>query len=142
MKAPVFPTFERAKLSNGLEVVLAERHEIPKVEIGLYLDGGYAADSLASPGTARLAMDMLDEGSQTRDALAISEALSRLGATLNSGGNLDQNVLAMSALSVNLDDSLALFADVLLNPRSRIRTCRAPEGAADRGHSAREGLSR
>ncbi|HEY8144054.1 MAG TPA: pitrilysin family protein [Kofleriaceae bacterium] len=116
MKAPVFPTFERAKLSNGLEVVLAERHEIPKVELGIYLDGGYAADSLAAPGTARLAMDMLDEGTQTRDALAISEALSRLGATLNSGANLDQNVVTMSALSANLDDSLALFADVLLNP--------------------------
>jgi zinc protease len=116
MKAPAFPAFEKATLSNGLQVVLAERHEIPKVELGLYLDGGYASDSLATPGTARLAMDMLDEGSQTRDALAISEELSRLGATLNSGANLDQNVLTMSALSVNLDASLALFGDVLLHP--------------------------
>jgi zinc protease len=116
MKPPAFPAFETAELANGLKVVLAERHDTPKVEIGLYLDGGYAADSLATPGTARLAMDMLDEGTETRDALAISEELSRLGATLNSGANLDQNVLTMSALSANLDRSLALFADVLLHP--------------------------
>jgi zinc protease len=116
MKAPVFPSFERSKLSNGLEVVLAERHDLPKVELGLYLDGGYASDSLGTPGTARLAMDMLDEGTETRDALAISEELSRLGATLNSGANLDQNVLTMSALAANLDASLALFGDVLLHP--------------------------
>ncbi len=119
MKAPVFPAFTRARLSNGLEVVLAERHETPKVELGLYLDGGYAADSLASPGTARLAMDMLDEGTATRDALAISEELSRLGATLGSGANLDQCALTMSALSANLDGSLALFADVAQHPAFR-----------------------
>src|SRR4026209_911275 len=102
MKAAAFPGFEKATLSNGLQVVLAERHEIPKVEIGLYLDGGYAADSLATPGTARLALALLDQGSEPRDALAISEELSRLGATLNSGANLDQNVLTMSARSANL----------------------------------------
>jgi zinc protease len=119
MKPPVFPTFQRARLANGLEVVLAERHSNPKVELGLYLDGGYAADSLATPGSARLAMDMLDEGTATRDALAISEELSRLGATLNSGANLDQNTVLMSALSANLDASLALFGDVVLNPAFR-----------------------
>ncbi len=116
MKPPAFPAFQTAELANRLKVVLAERHDTPKVEIGLYLDGGYAADSLATPGTARLTMDMLDEGTETRDAVAISEELSRLGATLNSGANLDQNVLTMTALSANLDRSLALFAEVLLHP--------------------------
>jgi len=116
MKAPSFPAFAKAKLANGLQVVLAERHESPKVELGLYMDGGYAADSLATPGTARLTMDMLDEGTSSRDALAISEELSRLGATLGSNANLDQNVVTMSALTANLDASLALFGDVIANP--------------------------
>ena len=38
------PKLERATLSNGLKVVLAERHEIPLVNFSLLVDSGYAAD--------------------------------------------------------------------------------------------------
>src|SRR5687768_13575198 len=61
-------------------------------------------------------MDKLDESTTKRDALEISEELQRLGATLTTGSNLDASVVIMSALTENLDASLALFADVVLNP--------------------------
>src|SRR5207302_4504186 len=38
------PKLERAKLSNGLRVVLAERHEVPLVNFWMASDAGYAAD--------------------------------------------------------------------------------------------------
>ncbi|MFN2421736.1 MAG: M16 family metallopeptidase, partial [Gemmatimonadota bacterium] len=111
-----FPTFERSELPNGLEIILVERHDVPQVRLQLVVDAGYAGDQLAKPGTANLAMDMLDEGTTKRDALEISEELQRLGATLTTGSNLDASVVIMSALTENLDASLALFADVVLNP--------------------------
>jgi zinc protease len=111
-----FPTFERSELSNGLEIILVERHDVPQVRLQLVVDAGYAGDQLAKPGTANLAMDMLDEGTTKRDALEISEELQRLGATLTTGSNLDASMVTMSALTENLDASLVLFADVVLNP--------------------------
>lgn len=48
------PPPARARLSNGLEVVVVERHEAPLVDFTLISDAGFAADSLAQPGTARL----------------------------------------------------------------------------------------
>ena len=51
----------------------------------LLLDAGYAADQFAQPGTASLAMSMLDEGTTTRSALQISDRLAELGATLGAG---------------------------------------------------------
>lgn len=111
-----FPALLRTNLSNGLKVVLAERHEVPLVNITLQVDAGYAADQFAAPGTARLAMNMLDEGTKKRTALEISDELDRLGATLSTGSDLDTSVVALSALKANLDPSLAIFADVILNP--------------------------
>jgi zinc protease len=97
-------------------VILASRHSVPVVELSLMLDAGYASDQFARPGTASLAMGMLDEGTESRTALEISDELDRLGATLGAGSDLDVSFVQMSALKENLEPSLELFADVILNP--------------------------
>jgi zinc protease len=114
--APAFPAYQTATLSNGLKVIVAERPAIPTVELNLLVNAGYAADAGGAPGTASLAMNMLDEGTATRTALQISDELERLGASLNTGSNVDTSFVTLSALKGNLDGSLALFADVILNP--------------------------
>ncbi len=111
-----FPKLEHATLSNGLKVILAERHTIPVVNFSLLVDAGYAADQSAQPGTAKLAMNMLDEGTKSKNALQISDELDRLGASLETGSDLDTSFVSMSALTNNLTPSLELFADVVLNP--------------------------
>ena len=114
--AVAFDDFERFELSNGLRVVLAQRSAVPVVNLRLMVNAGYAADQFSLPGTADLAMDMLDEGTANRSALEISDELSLLGATLEAGSNLDVSTVAMSALKEKLGASLDLFADVILNP--------------------------
>jgi zinc protease len=111
-----FPALQRAQLSNGLKLVLAERHAIPVVRFTLQVDAGYATDQFATPGTARLAMDMIDEGTARRTALQISDQLAALGATLGAGSDLDSSSVTMSTLTVTLDSALDLYADVILNP--------------------------
>jgi zinc protease len=111
-----FPALERAALSNGLKVILARRDAVPVLNIQLLVDAGTAADQFASPGTASLAMNMLDEGTKTRSSLQISEELQRLGAGLGTNAGLDTSSVTLSALKPNLDASLEIFADVILNP--------------------------
>ena len=111
-----FPTIATATLSNGLKVYLAERSTVPLVNFNLMVDAGYAADQQGILGTASLAMNMLDEGTKTRNALQISDALQRLGAQLGTGSNVDMSTVFLSTLKQNMDSSLALFADVVLNP--------------------------
>jgi len=111
-----FPAIARATLPNGLKIVLAERHSIPQVNLTLLVDAGYAADQFAAPGTASLALDMLDEGTTRRTALQISDTLSQLGANLGTGSQLDVSSVQLSTLKENLDPSLDIFADVVLNP--------------------------
>jgi len=111
-----FPDLEHATLTNGLKVVLAERHAIPVVNFRLLLNAGYAADHFGIPGTASLAMAMLDEGTAKRSSLEISRDLALLGADLRAGSNLDLSTVDLSALTENLDESLDIYADVILNP--------------------------
>lgn len=111
-----FPNLQRATLSNGMKIILAERASIPVVNFNLMLDAGYAADQFAKPGTANLAMNMLDEGTKNMASLEINEKLALLGANLGSGSNLDISSVSLSALKNNLDASLDIYADVILNP--------------------------
>jgi zinc protease len=111
-----FPAFERAELPNGLKIILAERHSTPVVIFNLVLNAGSAADQFATPGTARLAMDMLDEGTTKRTALQISDELAALGANLNAQSGLDSSRVNLSTLTATLDRALTVYADVILNP--------------------------
>jgi len=114
-----FPALERATLSNGLQVVLAERRAIPQVRFDLLVDAGSASDQFAHPGTASLAMNMLDEGTTTLNALQISDRLAELGATLGASSRLDVSSVSMEALRERLDPALRLYADVILHPAFR-----------------------
>lgn len=110
------PSFQRSELSNGLKIMLAERHDNPQVLFDLIVDSGHATDALATPGTAKLAMEMLDEGTAKRNSLELTDELALLGARLRAGSGLDTVSVALSALRKTLDPSLDLFAEVVLTP--------------------------
>ncbi|MHC1738919.1 MAG: M16 family metallopeptidase [Ignavibacteriaceae bacterium] len=111
-----FPKIERSELSNGLKLVLAKRTSVPVVNFLLSVDAGFAADKNLPEGTTSLTMNLMDEGTKTRTSLQLNDELLRLGASLSTGAGLDNCVVSLSALKGNLDKSLELFADVILNP--------------------------
>jgi len=111
-----FPALQRAQLKNGVKVVLLERHSAPIVNVALAVDAGAASDTAANAGTASLALDLLDKGSKTRDAFALSDALENLGARLSTSTTPDLSLVRLQATSVNLAKSLDVMADAALNP--------------------------
>ena len=110
------PTLQRAELSNGLKVILAEVHKTPLVRFDLLVRGGWSADQQGRYGIASFTSRMQDEGTATRDALQISEEQMQLGAQLGTGSSLDNSSVTMTALKARMGPSLNLFADVALNP--------------------------
>lgn len=111
-----FPALQKAKLSNGIPVVLAERHDVPLVGVKLLFDAGYAADQGRALGTAALTLGMLNEGTRTRSALQLKAEIEALGASIGAGANLDAAEITLSALKPRLAPSLDLLADVARNP--------------------------
>jgi zinc protease len=111
-----FPALQTGELSNGIRLIVATRDAVPVIHMSLQLNSGYAADQFSRPGTAGVTIDMLEEGTTSRDALDISEELAELGAELRTGSNLDYSFVSLSALTENLEPSLDIYRDVILNP--------------------------
>ena len=116
MPSLTFPEIHTGTLSNGIEVVLAERDTLPIVEMSMQFDAGFAADAGGKLGVASFAMSMLDTGTSTRSALEISDEAARRGAQISAGSNLDASSVTLSALTDQLEPSIALWADLILNP--------------------------
>lgn len=114
------PPIERAKLSNGLEVVFARTAAVPVVRMMLSVPGGVPADRRDKPGTQTMMLGLIDEGTDGRlgpmDGPAIARLSERLGMGIGASASLDRTRFSLNALSTNLADSVALFADVVRFP--------------------------
>jgi len=111
-----FPNVERARLSNGVEIVYANRSAIPVTLMTMDFDAGIAADPQGGFGTQRLMLSAMTAGAGGRDAMQIAEEQERLGANIAAFGSLDRSTVQLTTLSANLGRSLDLFADIVLRP--------------------------
>ena len=116
--APVvsFDELQRFELDNGLKVILAQRDTIPVVAMRMMIDAGFAADQGAKAGTANLAMQMLDEGTSSMDALEISSELAQMGTQIGTSARLDSSNVSLNTIKDNLDESMEIYADIILRP--------------------------
>ncbi len=112
----VFPAFQRTTLSNGLSVILVQRNNIPDVKMLLSFDAGFSTDITSVSGIAKLAMNMMDEGTKDRNSLQISDELSKIGASVYSYSSLDGSYISFNSLKSNIDAGLNVFADIVKNP--------------------------
>lgn len=112
----VAPDVKSSKLSNGLEVFVVERPELPKVVVTLATRAGAVADPNGRAGLASMTASTLDLGTKTRKALGIENALGDLGAALEGSAQAEFASLSLQVLERNLAPALAIFADVARNP--------------------------
>jgi zinc protease len=110
------PAFKRFKLKNGLEVLLAEFHELPLVELNLVVKSGGASNAADMSGLADMTRRMLDEGTKTRTPIQIADQLASLGAAMGGGSGWDSSGATLSVLGKNLEPALTVFADVVVAP--------------------------
>ena len=111
-----FPKVERTRLSNGVELVYAQRATVPQTQLVMSFDAGNAADPAGRLGTQRLTLAMLDEGVPGLNSVQVAEAKERLGADIGTGTTQDRTTLSLRVPSANLAPALALYGDILRRP--------------------------
>src|SRR5262249_341458 len=129
---PLFapPPVVRRRLSNGLDVLVAERHELPIVSLRLEVKGGETLVPGDRQGLASMTAALLTEGTKTRDSLKLAGDRAALGADINATGGLESSSVGLTTLTKHLSKALELYTDVLLNPAfpdkelNRLRTQR------------------
>lgn len=111
------PPIQRFTLSNGLRVVMMEKHQVPLVQINLLVGAGTAWDPDGKRGLASMTAAMMEEGAGDRDALAFADAVDFLGANISVSAGMHTTTVALFTPLSKLDSALALFGDVVLRPR-------------------------
>ena len=124
-RAVTWPKRTRARLANGLEIVLAEAHSIPKFHGELYFRAGNAQVSDRSTGLAEMTSTVVRTGTTKRASRQIEEDLRRLGADLGSSAGQDTSAIGFAGLSE--------FAEPLLQLVNELaREASFPEGEFER----------
>ncbi len=116
LQALDFPTIERGKLKNGIEVFFARRSAVPTVQMSVSFDAGYAADPKDALGTQSMMLTMMGEGTTSLNSTQLAEAQERLGANISQGASGDNTSFSLFALKPNLMASVDLLVDVIRNP--------------------------
>ncbi len=103
-------------LKNGLRVIVIERGEVPLAAAQLLVKTGGEADPSEQAGLANLTAGLLTEGTATRTAPQIAEAIEALGGSIESGGLWDASTARLGVMSNKLDPAMAILADIVRNP--------------------------
>ncbi len=111
-----FPTLQTATLSNGAKVVLAQRSDVPLVEMNFQFNFGYAQENNDELGFTNFMMDMLNEGTRKYSSLEFDQILDSLGSNIGFGSGLDSSFVSISSLKDNLDETLDLAKEALMYP--------------------------
>jgi len=112
-----FPEVRRATLATGLRLCTIEHHAVPLITCFVLMPVGSSQDPGHQPGLAAITGDLLDEGSGDLDALAVHEALGRIGAHLDTEIGADATLLELTTLEQYAPRALALLASMVCNPR-------------------------
>jgi zinc protease len=107
-----WPKRTKARLANGLEIVLAESHSIPKFHGELFLRSGNAAAVQRAPGLAEMTATVLRTGTDKRQSRQIEEDLRRLGADLSSHAGADNSAISFAGLSELAEPLLRLVNEL------------------------------
>jgi zinc protease len=114
-----FPPIDKSLLPGGLRVWTVRHPQVPVVALVLLVVRGASADPAGKDGLAALTADMLDEGSGTRSAIEMHEALARLGAQFDTDIGSDATAVSVTTLARVADGALSLLADVVTRPALR-----------------------
>ena len=109
------PKVSTAKLENGLEVLVVERSDLPKVAVTLVTRAGATADPVGKAGLAAMTVRTIDMGTKTRKTLEIEDALGDLGVTLGGTTGRESAQLSFEVLERNVSPALNILSDIVLN---------------------------
>ena len=111
-----FPSIVKSVLPSGLRVWSVRHSAVPVATFVLLLRRGSASDPAGKEGLAAPTVDMLDEGSGSRTAIEMHEALANLGAQFETDIGADAAAATLTALGRFAGPGLTLVADMIARP--------------------------
>jgi zinc protease len=110
------PPATRAKLGNGLQVVVIPTSRLPLVDFRVVVRAGAVNDPAGKEGLARLTAELMTQGAGARDARRIAEDIAFVGGSLDVSAGPEQVVATCEVLKKDFATGLELLRDVIVSP--------------------------
>ncbi|HEY2374522.1 MAG TPA: pitrilysin family protein [Gemmatimonadaceae bacterium] len=111
------PTWTTMKLSNGAELIVSPRHNLPLVSVAIdFVGGSNQYEPAAKPGVGEFAGAMLSEGTTTKSGDDISNALQLLGTGVRISVGGENGAISFLATTDKVERVLQIVEDLLVNP--------------------------
>jgi len=111
------PAWTKSTLANGAELLVSEKHDLPLISFSLtFLGGADQFEPAGKQSVASLTAALLSEGTKTRDAEALSNALQLLGTSVNASVSGESGSISFRSTTAKFPATLDILADILVNP--------------------------
>jgi zinc protease len=110
------PAIQKLTLSNGIPVIVFEKHSVPLMQLDLIIRAGSVNESDDQLGLANLTAAMMREGAGEKSSLELAEAIDFLGVTIRSFTGAHVSVVSLSSTMSKFDEAYKLFSDIALHP--------------------------
>jgi zinc protease len=110
------PQASRKVLPNGMVWLHIEQRQLPLVAVFLTMQAGASAELPDAAGLANLTAQLLTEGTQTRSAVELHQAIDALGGRLGFEADRDTMTGHLTVLRADLEAGVRLLAEMLLQP--------------------------
>jgi zinc protease len=111
-----FPPYDVQTLPNGLQVVVVLHHEQPAVSMRLLVRAGGASDPKGKLGLAHLAASLLDQGTTTKSATEMNDAIDFIGGAMGAGAGTDLTYVNMVVMKDSFETGLRMLSDMARHP--------------------------
>ena len=113
----ILPEIWRTELDNGIEILGAVNAETPTVAIRFNIDAGQRHESVDKLGLASITAAMMNEATTESTNEELSNRMRKLGSRVQFGAGNNDTTMSIRSLSENLDETLAIAAEMLMSPK-------------------------
>jgi zinc protease len=110
------PPVREMRLSNGVRLVVVEKHTLPIVTGRVLVAAGSVYEPAEKNGLASLTAQLLDEGTRSLTGPQIAERMEALGAQLGSGAGFGFATISVTAPKGTFAEAMSLAATTVTEP--------------------------
>ena len=110
------PKLWRDSFDNGLQIIATKNSETPTISLLLSIEGGPLLDPIEKAGLASITAALMNEGTTNYIKEELSNELAKLGSNISINAAGRNTTIRVSSLIKNLDATLLLMVDMMLNP--------------------------
>lgn len=111
-----FPPYQIKTLPNGLQVVVVLHHEQPSVSFRLLVRAGAMQEPADKPGVASFVASLLNQGTTTKSAEQIANAIESAGGAVGVGSGNELSFVNGAVIKDQVDLVLGLASEMVQHP--------------------------